>query len=91
MIDQPSVAATIMRLLDRRGRGKTICPSEVARDIAAATDDEWRPHMEAVHAAVDALAAQGSIALSWKGKPLAERRGAYRIAQPAAADPRATE
>jgi hypothetical protein len=37
--------------------------------------------MASVHEAVDILAARGDIALSWKGKPLDQRRGAYRIAR----------
>lgn len=38
--------------------------------------------MEPVHAAVDAMHEAGEITLSWKGKRLARRSGAYRIALP---------
>lgn len=72
--------AAIERLLDTRGPGKTICPSEAARAMTA-PDGPWRKAMEPVHAAVDDLLAQGRIALSWKSNPLAERRGPYRIAR----------
>lgn len=71
--------AAILALLEERGPGKTICPSEAARRLAK--HDEWRAHMESVHAAADALAARGEIALSWKGEPLDQRRGAYRFAR----------
>ncbi|MEE4152753.1 MAG: DUF3253 domain-containing protein [Erythrobacter sp.] len=74
-----SAQIAILALLDRRERGTTICPSEVARALAA--QDDWRAHMASVHEAVDILAARGDIALSWKGKPLDQRRGAYRIAR----------
>lgn len=75
-------AERIERLLDERGPDKTICPSEVARDLAG-EDGAWRARMEEVHAAVDELAGQGHIALSWKGQSLARRDGPYRIGQPA--------
>ncbi|WP_341799021.1 DUF3253 domain-containing protein [Rhodovulum adriaticum] len=35
-----------MDLAHRRGRGKTLCPSEVARELAA----DWRPLMPRVSA-----------------------------------------
>ncbi|QIQ85310.1 DUF3253 domain-containing protein [Erythrobacter sp.] len=70
----------ILGLLEARGEGRTICPSEAARALAGSEDD-WRGQMEAVHREVDALHAAGEIALSWKGQPLGQRRGAYRIAR----------
>jgi len=70
----------IEALLDERGEGKTFCPSEAARALAADPAD-WRAHMVDIHAAVDALHASGKIALTWRGKPLDQRRGAYRIAR----------
>jgi hypothetical protein len=35
--------------------------------------------MPAVHSAVDALTAEGVVLLSWKGRPMEERTGPYRI------------
>ncbi|WP_261936100.1 DUF3253 domain-containing protein [Sphingomonas bisphenolicum] len=64
-------------LLAARAPGSTVCPSEVARAIAP--PDAWRDAMPTVHAAVDRLRAGGLIQLSWKGEPLAERVGPYRI------------
>ena len=69
----------IMALLKQRGSDKSICPSEAARELAG-SGGNWRAQMENVHLAVDALLAEGRIALSWKGQELGERRGAYRIA-----------
>lgn len=67
-----------LALLAARAEDATVCPSEVARVLAAATG-EWRDAMPEVHAAVDQLAADGLVRLSWKGRPLATRAGPYRI------------
>lgn len=68
--------ATTLSLLARRAPDATICPSEVARAIAAA---DWRGAMPAVHAAIDGLVRDGLVQLSWKGERLAARSGPYRI------------
>lgn len=70
----------ILSLLAERSEGATICPSEAARRLAKPQGD-WRAEMERVHAATDALVAEGAIALSWKGVAKQERRGPYRIAR----------
>ncbi len=72
--------AAIRALLAERAPGATICPSEAARRLAGPQGD-WRAEMAAVHAAVDAMTAQGTIALSWRGEPKQKRRGPYRIAR----------
>ncbi len=68
-----------LALLTTRSPSATVCPSEVARAIAA--KDAWRDAMPLVHAAVDALVAERLVRLSWKGTPLAGRNGPYRIAR----------
>lgn len=68
--------AAILDLLAQRAAGATICPSEVAR---ALSPEDWRSMMPSVHTAVDGLVRDGSVRLSWKGKPLATRAGPYRI------------
>jgi len=65
-------------LLAARAEGATVCPSEVARIVAAATG-EWRDAMPEVHAAVDQMVSDGLVRLSWKGRRLATRAGPYRI------------
>jgi hypothetical protein len=67
--------AATLTLLARRAPDATVCPSEVARAIAA----DWRGAMPAVHAAIDELVRDGLIRLSWKGQPMATRSGPYRI------------
>lgn len=72
--------AAILALLGRRPEGATLCPSEAARALAAvAGTKDWRQAMPAVHAAVDLLAADGLVRLSWKGEAMPLRRGPYRI------------
>lgn len=74
------VRAVTLGLLDRRAADSTICPSEVARAIAAAAGTaDWRGEMPAVHAAVDSMVADGLIRLSWKGEAMPVRGGPYRI------------
>jgi len=66
-----------LALLAARSPDASICPSEVARAIAA--DGNWRLAMPVVHAAVDALLEHRIVVISWKGRPLASRAGPYRI------------
>lgn len=78
-MDDPVGAATLA-LLANRAPAATVCPSEVARAVAAAgSHNTWREVMPAVHAAVDRLLADGLVRLSWKGQPLPTRAGPYRI------------
>lgn len=76
---EPARTATLT-LLAARAPDATVCPSEVARALAAAAGRaDWREELASVHAAVDALAAEGRVRLSWKGAELAARAGPYRI------------
>lgn len=79
-MNQAEAESAIFELLDHRGVGKTICPSEAAHVLARSNGD-WRSHMDSVHRAVDAMLENGAITLSWKGKKLGQRSGAYRIAR----------
>jgi hypothetical protein len=72
-------SATLALLADRAA-GATVCPSEVARAIAAAAGTaDWRGEMPAVHAAIDLMVADGLVRLSWKGVEMPARDGPYRI------------
>lgn len=74
------VRAETLTLLARRAADSTVCPSEVARAIAAAAGKpDWRGEMPAVHAAIDRLVADGLVRLSWKGEAMPARDGPYRI------------
>lgn len=76
--DEERATRLILAALAERGDGKTVCPSEVARRLADEAGN-WRARMSEVHSAVDALLATGEVALSWKGRGMAERQGPYRI------------
>ncbi|RYH59499.1 MAG: DUF3253 domain-containing protein [Alcaligenaceae bacterium] len=70
----------VIKLLLSRDDRKTVCPSEAARSLAKEQgSSDWRGFMPAVHSAVDALAAEGVVLLSWKGRPIDVRTGPYRI------------
>ncbi|MEM1379319.1 MAG: DUF3253 domain-containing protein [Pseudomonadota bacterium] len=58
----------ILEVLGERAPGKSICPSEAARRLVS--DDTWRPLMGAVRDAGRALAAEGLIEVTKKGKPV---------------------
>lgn len=85
-VGKPRARDATLALLGCRALGATICPSEVARALAAQRDADtnamdWRALMPIVHAAVDELVAEGVVRLSWKGEALATRAGPYRIRQ----------
>lgn len=74
--------AQVMVLVEERGEGKTICPSEVAR---AVRPDDWRPLMKKVRQAAIRLADEGQISIYRKGKPIPtdQVRGVIRLGLPA--------
>ena len=55
----------ILRLLEARPNGATICPSEAARAIDPA---EWRELMEPARAAARRLVAHGDVVITQKGR-----------------------
>ncbi len=77
---------TILRLLQERGAGKTICPSEAARTVAGGgtlSDDRaaWEPLMEPARAAARRLVAAGSIVITQSGHIVepSTAKGAIRL------------
>jgi len=60
----------ILNLLNERGSGKTICPSEAARAVHGNNEKVWRRAMEAVRCAARRLARQGKIQILRKGSPI---------------------
>lgn len=71
--------ASILDLLDQRGRGKTVCPSEAAR--AVGTDDTWRDLMEPARRAARRLVASGQVVVTQGGHVVdpSTARGPIRI------------
>jgi hypothetical protein len=63
------IEAEILRLLERRGEGKTICPSEAAKAVAGSSERaEWEPLMGAVRAVGKRLVGEGKIVVTQKGR-----------------------
>lgn len=72
------IEARILRLTAARGPDKSICPSEVAREMG----DPWQPHMTPVRQAAVRLAQAGMIEVLRKGKKvvdLADVKGVIRL------------
>jgi hypothetical protein len=57
--------ATLRRLLDERGRSKTVCPSEVARAVGG---DDWRDLMEPARMAARRMVAAGEAEITQGGR-----------------------
>jgi hypothetical protein len=75
------VDAAILELCARRGRTRSICPSEAARVLVPEGED-WRPLMARVRRRALALARAGSIEILRKGRPVADLeqvRGVIRL------------
>ena len=77
---EDEIAATLMALARDRGRGKTLCPSEAARALAA----DWRPLMPAVRAMAARLQQDGALQAFQKGHPVdpATATGPLRLGLP---------
>ncbi len=79
MYELTGIEAAILRLTEARGSDRSICPSEVARDL----DPDWRRLLSAVRLAALRLARTGRIDILRKGKPVsvdgAEVKGVIRL------------
>lgn len=77
-----ALEAAILRLLAERGAGKTICPSEAARAVAASDDRAaWEPLMEPARAAARRLVAAGKVVVTQGGVVVdaSTAKGAIRL------------
>ncbi|MCD2188673.1 DUF2256 and DUF3253 domain-containing protein [Actinomycetospora soli] len=59
-----ALETTIVELLDRRAAGKTICPSEAAKQVGG---DDWRDLMEPARRAARRLVDAGTIEITQQG------------------------
>lgn len=68
----------ILAMLDRRGAGKTICPSEVARELHP---ENWEQWMEPTRAAGRRLVERGEVIITQGGRVVdpSRARGAIRF------------
>lgn len=79
MITHAAVRQVLLELAAERGEGRTFCPSEAARRLAP----DWRPLMPQVREAAAALARQGVLVCTQRGRatdPL-EAKGPVRLAR----------
>jgi uncharacterized protein DUF3253 len=76
--EQARLRAMILELLERRGAGKTICPSDAARALAG---KNFRTLMDTARAAAAELAADGEIEITQHGEvvDIAHVRGPIRL------------
>lgn len=63
-VDQ-QLESTILDLLAQRGAGKTICPSDAARQVG--TEDGWRELMEPARRAARRLVDRGEVEITQAG------------------------
>lgn len=80
--DEAAIERTILELLDARGAGKTICPSEAARVLGG--DDGFRELMDDVRGVARKLVARGALEVTQRGEivdPVAAR-GPIRLRLP---------
>jgi hypothetical protein len=74
------IANATLELIAERGEGKTICPSEVARQVFS--EDKWRDEMEFVREVAQELIDCGYIQATQKGKVIksaVDARGPLRL------------
>ncbi|KAA5801708.1 DUF3253 domain-containing protein [Alkalicaulis satelles] len=78
-MSEDRIETAILTLAEQRGSGKSICPSEAARE---AFPQDWHGRMRHVRAAAVHLARQGRVVILRKGKPVDPEnfKGVYRIA-----------
>lgn len=86
MSDHPlesEIRAQILAQTGERGPDKSICPSEVAREVASSEGEDWRRHLTAVRQEAVRLAQAGKIEILRKGKPVepGDVRGVIRLRQ----------
>ena len=62
-----TISQTMLAMATERGTDKTICPSEVAREMFPAN---WRKHMEEVRQVAIDLHQQGKVSITQKGEPV---------------------
>ncbi len=78
MVAQELIRQTILEKVQERGADKSICPSEVARQLGG---EEWRSLMPTVRAIAASLAETGAIVITQRGKPvsLKDAKGPIRL------------
>jgi hypothetical protein len=76
-VSDAEIERTIVRLLEARDPGKTICPSDAARALA----DDFRPLMEPVRRVARDMVGRGELEVTQSGRvvDIDTARGAIRL------------
>ncbi len=79
-----TIEAVLLRLIAERGPGKTVDPTEAARELGGNHPDQWGPLMQPIRKVAVALAEQGRLVILRKGKAADPRdfKGVYRLTAP---------
>ncbi len=64
--DPAKIEAVLLRLVAERGPGKTVDPTEAARELGGTHPDQWGPLMQPIRRAAVALAEQGRLLITRK-------------------------
>ncbi len=74
--------STMLSLLAERGDGKSICPSEVPRQLLGETGP-WRSHLKRTRTIAQSLAKDGRVVILRHGKPIGDGpvKGVIRLAR----------
>jgi Protein of unknown function (DUF3253) len=82
------IEAAMLSLMEARGPGKTVGPSDVARALGGDHPDGWSPLMQPVRRVAVRLMKEGRVVIVRRGRPVNpdDFRGVYRIALPAAGE-----
>lgn len=85
-VNPEELETVMLSLLDERGPGKTVGPSDVAQAIGGPHPDGWGPLMQPVRKVAVRLMKEGRIVILRKGRPVDpdDFRGTYRLALPGA-------
>lgn len=80
MSSDEAIRAVLMDLAHRRGRGKTFCPSEAAREMGG----DWRARMPEVRRVAGVLQDEGALQATQGGAPVDPRSavGPIRLSLP---------
>jgi hypothetical protein len=82
--DSSAIESTLLRLITERGPGKALDPAEAARTLGGTHPDQWGPLMQPIRRVAVALAEQGRVVITRKGKAVDPRdfKGMYRLMAP---------
>ncbi len=78
------IRAAILTAIAERGQGKTVCPSEIARQLGGSDEKVWRLLMAPIRVEAVRMAQGGELRILRKGRPVdpGNFKGIYRLTLP---------